>query len=198
VTEPRREPGSSRQAAITAVLVLLGLMWGLEVVDVALDGRLDRLGIEPRDADGLTGVVLAPLLHDGFWHLIGNTVPFVVLGVVVALGGLTRLVAVTAIVTLVGGFLTWLLGPGGTNHIGASGLVFGYAAYLVARGFFDRRVASVAIGVLVAVVYGTTLLFGLVPRPGISWQGHLFGAAAGVLAARLLAGRGQVPERSAR
>lgn len=189
VTAPTPTPARSRRQGVQAVLGLLGVMWVLEVVDLVADGRLDRLGIEPRDLDGLTGVVLAPVLHGGFGHLIANTVPFLVLGVVVALSGIARLVAVTVVVTVVGGFLTWLLGPAGTLHLGASGLVFGYAAYLIARGIFDRRLRSLATGAVVALGYGTTLLFGLVPRPGVSWQGHLFGALAGVLAARLLAAR---------
>ena len=172
---------------MVALGALVGVMWVSEAVDVVLDGRLDTLGIEPRQVDGLSGVVLAPFLHGGFGHLIGNTVPFVLLGAVVALSGLARLLAVTAVVTVVGGLATWLVAPGDTVHLGASGVVFGYAAYLIARGVFDRRLRSIAVGVLVALVYGTTLLFGLVPRPGVSWQGHLFGALAGVLAARLLA-----------
>jgi membrane associated rhomboid family serine protease len=162
-------------------------MWVAEIVDTALGGRFDSLGIEPRQVDGLTGVVLAPFLHGGFGHLISNTVPFLVLGALLALSGLARVLAVTAIVALVSGIGTWLVAPSATVHIGASGLVFGFAAYLVARGVFDRRLHYVATGLVVAFVYGTTLLFGLLPRPGVSWQGHLFGALGGLLAARLLA-----------
>jgi membrane associated rhomboid family serine protease len=95
--------------------------------------------------------------------------------------------AVTAIVALVGGLGTWLFGADGSLHVGASGVVFGFAAYLVARGLFDRRLHYLVIGLLVAVVYGGTLLSGLLPSPGISWQGHLFGALGGILAARILA-----------
>lgn len=186
---PATAPSDSRRPALVALAALVGVMWVSEAVDVVLDGRLDSLGIEPRQVDGLSGVVLAPFLHGGFGHLISNTVPFLVLGAVVALSGLARLLAVTAVVTVVGGLATWLVAPGDTVHLGASGVVFGYAAYLIARGVFDRRLRSIAVGVLVALVYGTTLLFGLVPRPGVSWQGHLFGALAGVLAARLLTQR---------
>jgi membrane associated rhomboid family serine protease len=96
---------------------------------------------------------------------------------------------VTLIVTLVSGLGTWLVAPASTLHIGASGVVFGYAAYLLARGFFDRRLRYVAVGLVVALGYGTTLLLGLLPQNGISWQGHLFGALGGVLAARLLSRR---------
>lgn len=186
MTAPATRPPDSRRAGLVAVGLMAALMWVLEVVDVLLDGRLDRLGIEPRDADGLSGVVLAPFLHGGFGHLVANTVPLLVLGALVALAGLRRVLVVTAIVTLVGGIGTWLVGPASTVHLGASILVFGYAAYLVARGFFDRRLGSLAVGVVVAVVYGSGLLLGLLPRPGVSWQGHLFGALGGLLAARVL------------
>jgi membrane associated rhomboid family serine protease len=160
-------------------------MWAVEVVDLVA-GDLDANGIQPRDTDGLPGVVLSPFLHGGFGHLIGNTIPFLLLGGVIALSGLARTAAVVGIVALVAGLGTWLVGPAGTNHIGASGLVFGFATYLVARGVFSRRLTHLAAGLVVLAVYGTTLLFGLVPHPGVSWQGHLFGAIGGIVAARAL------------
>lgn len=163
-------------------------MWISEVIDLAV-GRLDELGIEPRSVDGLSGVVLAPFLHAGFGHLMANTVPFLVMGGLIALSGLRRVLAVTVIVALVSGLGTWLVAPPSSLHVGASGVVFGYAAYLVARGLFDRRLVYLATGFLVALVYGTTLLLGLLPREGISWQGHLFGAFGGLVAARVLARR---------
>lgn len=176
----------SRRSGLLVVGGMVALMWISETVDLAV-GELDSLGIEPRSVDGLTGVVLAPFLHAGFGHLLANTVPFLVLGAVLALSGLRRVLAVTLLVTVVSGLGTWLIAPATTLHIGASGVVFGYAAYLVARGFFDRRLRYLAVGALVGLTYGTTLLLGLLPREGISWQGHLFGALGGLLAARLLA-----------
>jgi membrane associated rhomboid family serine protease len=166
---------------------MVALMWVLELVDVALDGRLDGYGIEPRELDGLDGVVAAPFLHVGFGHLVANTIPFVAMGVVIAFEGPLRLLAVTAIVALVSGFGTWLVAPADTIHLGASGVVFGYAAYLIARGVFNRRLAELAIGAGVALLWGGMLLAGLEPREGISWQGHLFGAVGGVAAAAMLA-----------
>ena len=162
-------------------------MWISEIVDTALDHRLDRYRIEPRDVDGLDGIVAAPFLHVGFGHLIGNTIPFVVMGVLIALEGPLRLVGVTAIVGLISGLGTWVVAPEGTIHVGASGIVFGYATYLIARGVFNRRGTELAVGVAVAVIWGGALLGGLEPRSGISWQGHLFGAIGGVVAARALA-----------
>lgn len=187
VTTPA--PADTRRSGLLLVAGMAAVMWVSEIVDQVLGGRLDLLGIEPRSVDGLSGVPLAPFLHVGFGHLMSNTLPFLALGGLVALSGLRRVLAVTVIVTLVGGLGTWLLAPGSTVHLGASGVVFGYAAYLVARGLFDRRWYYLAVGVLVALFYGTSLLFGLLPQAGISWQGHLFGALGGLLAARVLARR---------
>jgi membrane associated rhomboid family serine protease len=167
--------------------LLVGLMWISEVIDTALGHRLDAFGIYARDPDGLFGIVTAPFLHLGFGHLISNTLPLVTLGALIAFSGATRLFAVTAIVTVIGGFGTWLVSPPNTITIGASGLVFGFAAYLIARGIFNRRLSQVLVGVLVVLVWGSALLGGLLPQDGISWQGHLFGAIAGVLAAWILA-----------
>lgn len=173
-------------AAIRLVLALVALMWALEVVDLATGGRLDDLGIEPRERDGLPGVLLAPLLHVGFGHLVGNTIPFAVMGAAVALEGVRRLAAVLAVIVLVAGAGVWLLGPSGTEHLGASSLVFGLAAYLLARGIETRRVGDMAMALAVVLLFGGALLGGLVPQPGVSWQGHALGALGGLVAVRLL------------
>ncbi|MFG1625728.1 rhomboid family intramembrane serine protease [Kribbella sp. NPDC049227] len=167
--------------------VLVGLMWLSEIIDAATNGALDQYGIIARDPQGLVGIITAPFLHLGFGHLISNTLPLVTLGLLIAVGGAARLFAVTAIVTVIGGFGTWLISPPNTITIGASGLVFGYAAYLIMRGLFNRRISQVLLGVVVVLVWGSALLGGLLPQDGISWQGHLFGAIAGVLAAWILA-----------
>ena len=187
MSAPASSQPDTRKAGLILVAAMAALMWVLEIVDTVLNGRLDALGIEPREVESLPGIAFAPFLHGGFGHLISNTVPLLVLGALVALSGLVRVLKVTALVVLVGGLGIWLVAPGDTLHLGASILVFGYAAYLIARGLFDRRFAYLAVGVVVAFVYGSGLLIGLLPRPGISWQGHLFGALGGLLAARVLA-----------
>ncbi len=106
------QPASGRDHSpvlqgLALVGVLAAAMWIVEAIDQVAGGSLDRNGIQPRDAEGLDGVLWAPFLHDGFQHLIGNTVPFLLLGVGIALGGLARVAAVTVIVALIGG-----LGPG--------------------------------------------------------------------------------------
>ena len=185
------ETARDSRAADGALLVgaLVAAMWALEAVDAIAGQRLDRYGIEPRDGDGLVGVAAAPFLHDGFGHLAANTVPFAAMGLVIALRGALRLAAVTAVVMLVGGLGTWLVAPAGTLHVGASGVVFGFATYLLTRGVFNSSLVELAIGAVVGLVWGGVLLGGLVPQEGISWQGHLFGAIGGVVAARVLADR---------
>ena len=176
----------NRLAGFKVIGVIVALMWGLEVIDAIAGGSLDQYGIEPRDDGGLVGVVAAPFLHAGFGHLIANTVPLVVMGLVIAFKGAVRVLAVTAIVGLVSGLGTWLVAPEFTLHIGASGVVFGYATYLISRGVFNRDALELAVGLIVVLVWGTALLGGLRPEDGISWQGHLFGAIGGVIAARVL------------
>ena len=165
---------------------LVGLMWLSEVIDTATHGSLDQYGIISREPRGLIGILTAPFLHLGFGHLISNTLPLVTLGAIIAISGAARLFAVTAIVTVIGGFGTWLVSPPNTITIGASGLVFGYASYLILRGLFNRRLGQVLVGIVVVMVWGSALLGGLLPQDGISWQGHLFGGIAGVLAAWVL------------
>jgi membrane associated rhomboid family serine protease len=178
-----------RRQALLVVGAMAVVMWVLEIVDQVGSANLDRYGIKPHEADGLPGIVTAPFLHAGFGHLEGNTVPFLLLGGAIALSGLRRVVLATLVIALVGGLGVWLFASSGTDHIGASGLVFGYAGYLIARGFFSRSLVHFGVGIAVIGVYGTTLLFGLAPRDGISWQGHLFGAVGGVVAAWLLDAR---------
>jgi membrane associated rhomboid family serine protease len=180
------KPRTDQREGLLLVAALAALMWLVEVVDQLLGGDLERYGIEPHDLNGLPGIVSAPFLHAGWAHLIGNTVPFLVLGAAIALSGAARVAAVTGIVAVIGGVGVWLVAPAGTDHIGASGIVFGYASYLIARGIFSRKPLHLAVGVAVLAVYGATLWASLAPRDGISWQGHLFGAVGGIVAARVL------------
>ena len=175
--------------AAKILLALVAVMWAVEVVDVIVDHQLDQYGIEAREPEGLDGIVTAPFLHVGFGHLLANTIPFVAMGAVIALEGPKRLVLVTVLVALISGLGTWLVAASGSVHVGASGIVFGYATYLIARGVFNRNGTELAIGAVVVLLWGGALLGGLEPQRGISWQGHLFGAIGGVIVASMLARR---------
>lgn len=180
------KPRDSRLDGFLVVAAMATLMWVVEVINAFDHYHLNSLGIEPRDADGLTGVVASPFLHASWGHLIGNTLPFVVMGFAVALKGAGRVIAVTVIVGLFSGLGTWLVSPEGSTTVGASGIVFGYATYLLCQGFFDREFTGILIGLVVAALWGTALLSSLAPQPGVSWQGHFFGAVGGVVAAAIL------------
>lgn len=178
-------------------------MWVVEVINTLDSNGLDTDGIYGRSVDHLWGILTTPFIHASFAHLIDNTIPFVFMGVFIALQGAKRLAEVTLMIIFIGGLGTWLVAPSGIPTIGASGVVFGYAGYLFAQGFFNRSLGELLIGLLVGVVWGGALVSSLVPHNGISWQGHLFGAVGGVVAAwvfrreRTKKARGQPPARAA-
>ncbi len=173
-------------------LLLLGgvvaLMWGLEIMDVALQGSLDRFGIQPHNPNALLGILYAPFLHGGFRHLISNTMPFLILGWLIMAQDWTEWLVVSLVAGLSSGLGTWLFGMPGTVHIGASGVIFGYFGFLVTRAYFDRNLGSIAIALLVITLFGG-MIWGILPiKVGISWEGHLFGLFGGILSAKLIAG----------
>ena len=184
--KPRVIPAHPLRAAI-GMLIFLALLWAIEAADqFVFGGSLDQDGIVARQVDGLSGILWAPLLHAGWAHLIANSLPFFILGFLVLAGGLGQFIAVTALVWLLGGFLTWLTGGFGVT-IGASGVIFGWLAFLLFRGFFARSASQIVLAVVLLLLYGG-VLWGILPgAPGISWQAHLFGALSGILAARLVA-----------
>ncbi|MGX2996621.1 rhomboid family intramembrane serine protease [Streptomyces sp. JNUCC 64] len=181
-----RKPGSAYAGTLPAVKLMLlwvGFLWVLEAVDTVLGHSLDSYGVTPRVAGELRDVIPAAFLHAGWDHLASNTVPLLVLGFLTALAGLATFLGVSLTVIVVSGLGVWLTSPPGTVTLGASGVVFGLFGYLLVRGLVDRRVRDLVIGVVVAVLYGS-LLWGVLPTDsGVSWQGHLFGLAGGVLAA---------------
>ena len=184
------------------ILTFVALLYLIEIADQLTGHSLDRSGIRPLQERGLWGILFAPLLHANWGHLLANTVPALVLGFLVTLAGMGRFIKATAIIWILGGLGTWLLGdidrcPLGTNHIGASGLVFGWLGFLLVYGWLTRHLWQIAVSLVVLFYYGS-ILTGAIPVMrgcgGVSWQGHLTGAIAGVLAAYWLSS----PEREAR
>lgn len=183
------------KVAIFMVGALLA-MWFIEAADTfVLGDRLQRNGIQPRRTAGIDGVLWAPFLHSTWSHLVSNTLPFAVLGGLVAVRGFNRWMAVSLSAILIGGGLTWALAGGG-NHLGASGVVFGYFGALIGAAIFERRPASIAPALVAIMLYGG-IIVGLAPQEGVSWEGHLFGAIGGLVASKMLADpqpRRQTPE----
>jgi len=172
------------------VLLFAAVLWVLETVDqLLLDGGLDAYGVRPRSVAGLKGLILAPFLHAGFTHLASNSIPLIVLGWFVTLRGRRRFLLVSLGVTILGGAGTWLIGAPDSVHIGASGMIFGYLGFLLGSGIFERSLKAILLALAASLLYGG-LIFGVLPgNEGISWEGHLFGFAGGVLLARLMTGR---------
>ena len=185
ITRASRHLG--RHVALLAFVV--ASLWAIEVVDqLFVRGRLDGFGIQPRTWRGLGQIFVAPWLHVGFGHLAANTVPLVVLGWLVMLRRMRDLLIVALVAALVSGLGIWLFGGTYTVHLGASGVIFGLLGALLARAYFERRWAALALALIAGLLYGG-MLWGVLPgAPGVSWLGHFFGFWGGVLAARLLAG----------
>ena len=122
--------------ALGTMLVFTAALWALEFYEAGTGQQLDRDGIVPRTESGLEGILWAPLLHGGFPHLIGNTLPFVIFGFLVLANGLGRFVLVTAVIWVLSGLGVWLVAPAGSITIGMSGVIFGWLTYLLVRGFF--------------------------------------------------------------
>jgi membrane associated rhomboid family serine protease len=168
---------------------IVAVMWLVEVINTLDSNGLDGDGLYARNLGRIWGIFTFPFIHASFQHLLGNTVPFLFLGGIIAFRGAARLARVTILVILIGGIGTWLISPSSSPTIGASGVVFGYAAYLLARGFFDRNIMEILVGAIVGVVWGAALLSSLLPHQGVSWQAHACGAVAGILVAWLISAR---------
>ena len=151
-----------------------------------LSRGLNALGIVPHSFIGLRGILFAPFLHGGFYHVLANTAPFAVLGWFVMLRNIKDFYFVSFMSALVGGLGTWLVGRPCSTHIGVSGVIFGYFGYLLFRGYFEKSFVAIAISIAIAIGYGG-MIWGVLPtRSYISWEGHFFGFIGGIIAAKLL------------
>ncbi|HKO27373.1 MAG TPA: rhomboid family intramembrane serine protease [Solirubrobacteraceae bacterium] len=179
--------GRTQVEGLVLLAGIVAIMWILEAINSLDSNRIATSdGIYARNLDHIWAIFTAPFLHFSFQHLIANTIPFLFMGVIIAMQGARRLLLVTLVIIVVGGLGTWLIAPSGTDTAGASGVVFGYATYLFARGFFNRSVLELLTGLVVGVVWGGALLSSVVPHTGVSWQGHVCGAIGGVVAAYMV------------
>lgn len=177
-----RQRGRMAQALFTTV-VFVATLWVIQIVNSLSGYRLTNLGVHPQDFSRIWGIIPAPFIHVDFTHLIANTPAVVVLLFLVALSGQKAVWASTLMTTLVAGAGVFAFGGENTVHVGASMLIYGWAVFLAIRGFFTRRILEILLGVVVIIVYAG-LFWGIFPNePGVSWQGHLFGAVGGGIAA---------------
>ncbi len=176
----------SFRTAFTVSALWVALLWVIQVINLLSGYKLNSWGIYPRELSGLGGILFAPFLHAGFYHLISNSVPMLILLALIYMSSARALVWVSISGILLGGLGVWVFGSNG-YHVGASGLIFAFWGYLIADAWFRRSVRSILISVITLLLYGG-LLFSLFSyRPYVSFSSHLFGLLAGVIAARLLA-----------
>ena len=174
---------------LIAIAVFIAVIWAVFLFDIFLP--LEKLGLVPRDGGGLIGIVMMTFLHGNYQHLLSNTVPLIALLALLA-GSRADSRKVVVSVILLGGVLLWLFGRSNSIHIGASLLVFGLAVFLIVSGLIEKRTLPIIISIIVALVYGTSLLSGIMPwQRGVSWDGHLMGGIAGVMTAWGLVKRGK-------
>jgi membrane associated rhomboid family serine protease len=170
--------------AFVAMCAFVPVLFVIELVDMQLDHRLDWAGgIKPRVITGLDGILFAPLLHAGFAHLVANSVPLILMGTFVLADGGRRFLLSTALIAAVSGLGVWFFGPSDTLTVGASGVIFGYLGVLLMRGLVEHSWWNIAVGLLIALLYGWQLIGVLPTDERISWQAHLFGFIGGLIAA---------------
>ncbi len=178
---------ASMKKNLITTLWITGSIWAIFILNfIFFFTDFRDFGIHPRKLNGLVGILFSPFLHLNWTHLISNTVPLFILTFVVLQFYNKLYVKVSIISVLLGGFAVWLFGKSGTNHIGASGVIFAYIGFLLFSGIFRKSFKSILIAVVIIFLYGGALLEGIIPgQEGVSWEGHLFGALAGIFAAWL-------------
>lgn len=167
--------------------ILLGMflaMWAVFAFTSVTGGALLWLGVMPRTLLGIRGVLFAPFLHGSMTHIVSNSLPFLFLGWIVILRDPRHFLPVTVIAMIGSGMMAWLFGAPGSVHIGASGVIFGYLGFLMLSGWFARSFGSIALSILVIVLWGGMVVGAIPGTTGVSWQAHLGGLIAGIYAAR--------------
>jgi membrane associated rhomboid family serine protease len=192
LTDPRQILAAPRNAAhtvkeeIAGVLFFIGVMWATFLLDGVLP-LSEWFALIPRRVTRLPGIPLMPFLHGNWYHIISNTIPLFVLLTLLAGSRARSWLIVLCLIMLSGGLLwlaglPWLSGQPERTHVGASALIFGLVTFLISSAYFERRFVPMVVAIVVGFLYGSNLLFGVLPiqAPGVSWEGHFSGALAGI------------------
>ncbi|MDZ7607428.1 MAG: rhomboid family intramembrane serine protease [Cyclobacteriaceae bacterium] len=172
--------------AVHVTLGFVGLLWFIKAVELATQANYAFLGVLPRTLRGSIGIVTAPLIHGDLIHLMSNTIPLVMLGFILFYFYSKFAIEVFIWIYLISGFWTWLIARN-SYHIGASGVVYGMAAFLFFSGIFRRNRPLMTISAVILFLYGG-FLYGIFPgmvESDVSWESHFTGALAGTLLAFL-------------
>jgi len=190
----------SRPLKPPAVIYLLAVLWAVYGLQWLFPGDLDHYGIMPRNVAELWHIVLAPFLHANLWHLMGNSLALLGLGLLIQTKNGTELWELWVILSLFAGLGTWLFGSN-AYHIGASGVILGLWAFIITDAYFRRSTRAIVIALAALILYPSFLFTVFDFRPHISWAGHMSGLVSGAFIAWLNArgqaiGRGEDGDKS--
>ena len=174
--------------------LFLLMMWLAKIIEVNFQVSFVRYGVFPQKIDGLKGILFSPFIHKDFTHLINNSYPILILGGI--LFAIYRKIATQLFVWLyfIAGFWLWVIGRP-SFHIGASGIIYALASFLLVSGIIRKNTRLTAVSMLVIFLYGS-MIWGLLPtKEPISWEGHLAGFIAGVLVAIFYRNEGPKPKK---
>lgn len=178
--------------SLSIPLLFAMLMAAVKIMEVMYGSDLSGFGVKPGKLAGLQGILTSPFIHGDWQHLLNNTVPLLVSGTLLFFFFQRTALKVFPLVFIISGLITWVIGEGGSVHIGASGGVYGLIAFVFFAGLMSSHKKIAAISLLMAFLYGS-LIWGLFPiDPQISWEGHTGGAFAGTVLALLF--RKQLPQ----
>lgn len=170
-----------RQLKFTGIL--LALITVIELINLFSANSLNQFGLIPRRLDHIYGIFTSPFLHASLRHYMANIVPLGVFVMLTLQYGTKRFIGVSLWIMAISGLGVWIIGRD-AEHVGASGMIYGYFGYLLLAGFLTRRIKLIAISLLVGFFYGG-IVWGVLPgvRPFVSWEYHLCGLLAGLAAA---------------
>jgi membrane associated rhomboid family serine protease len=174
--------------------LFLLMMWIAKIIEVNFQLSFVRYGVFPQRIDGLKGILFSPFIHKDFTHLINNSYPILILGGM--LFAIYRKIATQLFVWLyfIAGFWLWVIGRP-SFHIGASGIIYALASFLLVSGIIRKNPRLTAVSMLVIFLYGS-MIWGLLPtKEAISWEGHLAGFIAGILVAIFYRNEGPQPKK---
>ena len=181
-------------ATLFIPFLFLLLMWLIKIIEVNFQISFISYGVFPQRVEGLKGILFSPFIHKDFTHLINNSYPILILGGM--LFAIYRKIATQLFVWLyfIAGFWLWVIGRP-SFHIGASGLIYALASFLLVSGIIRKDPRLTAVSMLVIFLYGS-MIWGLLPTKGpISWEGHLAGFIAGILVAIFYRNEGPKPKK---
>lgn len=175
--------------ALFVMVGFIAILWIVQIVNWADHYRLSfEYGIRPHDVGSLPYIFTAPFLHFSWAHIEGNSGPLFIFGFLAAYRGVKKFLGVTLVVAITSGLGAWIFESPQSVGAGASGMVFGYFAYIIVRGIFDRHPIDLLIGLVMALCFAYQFTV-LLPQHGIGWQDHIGGVVGGVLSGWLFRDR---------